>query len=279
MNIKKIISLSQIVMITIVLLNFCGSEPVKEPKKNEKSTPATKSEIKELYDKVSKHNSSIVPFYAEFGILIKTSKRKYQPDGKAYVDTKNDRLWVELFEPTLSVILFRCLKEKDFITIVIYIQEEDKDIVIKGKVDKINLGDYSPSFDINLVDLINMIQGKIPLWQKYDTIKKKSDGFLLRKAKHFQYIDLNKKESTLQKLAEFKGKERIYLLEYKNYEKQSNKKCIKKDFYFPLNGELTHFQQKWRILMGIQQIIFCPTLNDNIFKIKVPPDAKVYTEN
>jgi len=268
MNIKYKIIITNLFF--LFFFNLCGNN-------NPKNVEIIQSP-EQLFNSVSEHNISIVPFYAEFGLLIKTKKRTYQPDGKAKVDTVNDRIWVELFEPTIGIILFRCLKIKNYITIVIYDQESEKDIIIQGDIDKINLGKYTNDLDIGLIDLINLIQGKIPLWEQYDEIKAKNEGFLIRIKKKFQFVGFENNSSNINRLSEYHEKEHIYMLEYKHYEKQNINKCISKSFNFPMNAEITNFKNNWRLLIGIQEISFCKKFDDDEFNINLPKNAEIHTE-
>ncbi|MDH5680986.1 MAG: hypothetical protein OEZ36_05345 [Spirochaetota bacterium] len=217
---------------------------------------------------VKENNRKLPSFSCDIGFSSKTSGRRVDADGKAFVDRKNNRIKITLVDTLAGETLLDLVMIRDSVSL--YLFNPQGGLILRGKAGRLDLGKYFDNIKLKLDDLVNLVKGESYLLENPDSfVRQTVDGesfYKLSQANLTELLTLDKESGRISKLVLFRDNKESFRLLYKKYIDGG-------DFYFPKRSDFHHSLTKSKTIIYLSNFRFSPRFHRNIFRLKSYPKA------
>lgn len=215
--------------------------------------------------KIDENYKKIPSYSCRMDISAKSGSKGIQADGKAYIDKNNNRIKIILFDTLTEEILLDLVLINDKVSL--YLFSSSGGAIITGNLKSLDLKKYIPDFNINLIDLVDLVKGKSYIFKNTNKIQSKDKGsvilYRLVKNNKTELISIDKKTERMNKLALSENDKTNFIVEYDKYQ-DFNDFYIPKRTYFFYEPDVSDS----KTTIYISSIQFSPNFSNQQFKFE-----------
>ncbi len=148
-----------------------------------------------------------------------TGRKRVSAKGFAHIDKKRNRIKILLIDALLRETLLDLVMVNNKIKLFLF--NQDQGVLIFGNLKTLKLNKYIRDFNVDLVDLINLVSGKSLVFKKVNKVTKKEKGdlrlFYLRQKNKAEILTVDKLTNKIKQLVFYKNKKKLFRILYKKY--------------------------------------------------------------
>lgn len=272
---KPIVIFLVVFMILMLCIVSTGCPSHQPPPTQEGAVSYT--EMPAPLQRIVENNQKIPPFYCKFGIYTEQGRQHISADGEAWIDKDNDRIHLLLMDTLLDFVVVECLKIGNRVTIYIY--GEDQSLLIHSDIRMLNMDRYLVDFPYEIPDLIQLVNGEIPILSFFETIMERpmngTINYSIYSEDREEVVVLDGETDRVQIVQQYLNQVKLYQIEYERYKDYLGYY----EFYFPHLSKIIYYRTMRETTIGIQNIEFYYDFTDDHFIMQASvDDARVYNE-